>query len=162
MSPSAQPLWPRKYPSNSDGGFECWRILHAWPAGSLRARSTRSIGDPLGLDRSIDRLDRSGIPFLTTPTPSHTLPNPSKPIQNHLKPFKTIKNQRKTMNNLMMMMMMKNQWKLRFLWVLEGFQAPLESSRPPGSIGDVKFNFRKHQTSQFPPQSITFLHHSGR
>ena len=33
---------------------------------------------------------------------------------------------------------------------------------PPGSIGDVKINFRKHQTSQFPPQSITFLHHSGR
>ena len=29
--------------------------------GSPRARSTRSIGDPLGLDR-LDRLDRSGIP----------------------------------------------------------------------------------------------------
>ena len=39
------------------------------------------------------------------------------------------------------------------LKVLEGFQADSGSSRPAGSIGDVKLNIRIDYTSQKPFQS---------
>ena len=57
---------------------------------------------------------------------------------------------------------MKNQRKLMILKVVEGLQAASGSSRPAGSIGEVKFNIRTDYTSQKPPQSINFLHHPGR
>ena len=48
------------------------------------------------------------------------------------------------------------------LKVLKDFQAAPDSSRPAGSIGEVKFNIRIDYTSQKPPQSMNFLHHPGR
>ena len=45
------------------------------------------------------------------------------------------------------------------LKVLEDFQRAPGSSRPAGSIGEVKFNIQIDYTSQFPLQSINFLHH---
>ena len=39
---------------------------------------------------------------------------------------------------------------------LEGFLAATGSSRPAGSIGDVKFVIRSCQTSQNLPQSVDF------
>ena len=37
--------------------------------------------------------------------------------------------------------------------VLEDFQAAPDSSRPAGSVGDVKFEIQIDQTSQNPPQT---------
>ena len=48
------------------------------------------------------------------------------------------------------------------LWVLRDIPAAPDSSRPAGSIGDVKFNIRIDYISQKTPQSINFLHHPGR
>ena len=48
------------------------------------------------------------------------------------------------------------------LKVLEGFQAAPCSSRPAGSIAEVKFNIGIDYTSQKPLQSINFLHQPGR
>ena len=55
-----------------------------------------------------------------------------------------------------------NQWQLMISEVLEDFLAAPDSSRPAGSIGEVKFNIRIDYTSQKPPQSINFLHDPGR
>ena len=50
---------------------------------------------------------------------------------------------------------------MMILKVLEGFQAAPGSSRPAGSIGDVKFEIRSDQTSQNRPQSVDLLHLPG-
>ena len=50
----------------------------------------------------------------------------------------------------------ENQPKIMILKVLEDFQAAPGSSRPAGSIGEVKFNIRIDYTSQKPLQVSTF------
>ena len=45
--------------------------------------------------------------------------------------------------------------------VLGGLQAAPDRSRPGGSIGDVKFEIWRDQTSQNRPQSVDFLHLPG-
>ena len=53
---------------------------------------------------------------------------------------------------------MTNQWKLVILMVLQGFPAAADSSRPAGSIGEVRFHIRIAYTSQKPLQGSDFLH----
>ena len=46
--------------------------------------------------------------------------------------------------------------------VPEDFPAAPDSSRPAGSIGEVRFEIQIDYTSQKPLQSINFLHLPGR